>query len=40
MDKGRTTDKIYENLCKGFDKAPRKIFVSELERHGDDGWTN
>lgn len=39
MDRGRTTDVIYQDLCRAFDAVPLNIFVSKLERSGFDKWT-
>jgi len=39
INKGRVTDITYPDFCKVFNIVVHKIFVSEMERHGFDGWT-
>ncbi|KAJ7404812.1 rna-directed dna polymerase from mobile element jockey-like [Pitangus sulphuratus] len=39
VDEGRATDVISLDLCKALDIFLCDIQVSELERHGFDGWT-
>ncbi|GAB0180819.1 mitochondrial enolase superfamily member 1 [Grus japonensis] len=39
LDKGRAADVIYLDLCKASDTVLHNNLVSELEKHGFDGWT-
>ena len=39
VDKGRTTDIIYLDLCKVFDTVSHIILVTKLEKNQLDGWT-
>jgi len=32
LDKGKASDVIYVDLCKGFDMVPQHVLISKLER--------
>jgi len=38
INKGRLINGIYINFCEVFDMIPHSILISDLERHGSEGW--
>ncbi|KAK4818857.1 hypothetical protein QYF61_020076 [Mycteria americana] len=38
VNKGTSTDIMYQDLCKAFDTVPHNILVSKMERHEFDRW--
>jgi len=39
VDRGRSINIIYFDMCKAFDSVLHHILISKMERHGSDRWT-